>query len=125
MMIDTDVLIWFLRGNENAKRTIYENAPFDISIAVYIEIMQGIRNKKENQTFQGYLEQWNVKIVHINEAISSRAMFLAEDYFFSHSLKLADALIAATAIEKMDTILTGNNKHYQFIPNLKVEVFKP
>jgi predicted nucleic acid-binding protein len=54
-----------------------------------------------------------------------RAMFLVENYFLSHSLELSDAIIAATSLERQETLLTANDKHYKFIPNVQVKKFKP
>ena len=47
MIIDTDVLIWHLRGNEKAREIIHKSIPFNISVVTYIELIQGMRDKKE------------------------------------------------------------------------------
>ena len=125
MIIDTDVIIWFLRGNEKAKEVVYKNIPFKISVITYMEIVQGMKDKKELLVFQKQLRKWNVEILQIDTEISSRAMFFVEDYFLSHSMELSDALIAATGIQTKDTVLTANEKHYKFIPNIQLEKFKP
>jgi predicted nucleic acid-binding protein len=52
-------------------------------------------------------------------------MFLAEDYHLSHSLEIADTIIAATSLEHNDVLLTANGKHYSFIPNIQIQKFKP
>ena len=125
MIIDTDVIIWFLRGNEKAKEVIYKNIPFKISVITYMEIVQGMKDKKELLVFQKQLRKWNVEVIQIDTEISARAMFFVEDYFLSHSMELSDALIAATGIQTKDTVLTANEKHYKFIPNIQLEKFKP
>jgi len=48
-----------------------------------------------------------------------------EKHFLSHSLRLADALIAATAITCGLPLLTGNDKHYRIIKELTVKLFRP
>ena len=125
MLIDTDVLIWYLRGNENAKKAIQANIPFKVSVISYIELMQGIQNKSELKVLQKHLKKWSTEIIQIDENISTRAMFFIEDYNLSHSLEFGDAVIAATAIENHETLLTANIKHYSFIPNIQVNIFKP
>jgi predicted nucleic acid-binding protein len=125
MLIDSDVLIWYIRGNKNAQDAVNNNIPFKISIINYMEIIQGMKDKRELKSFQKYLRKWSVNIIQINENISTRAMFLVEDYFLSHSLELSDAIIASTALENQETILTGNDKHYKFIPNMQIEKFRP
>lgn len=122
-MIDTDVLIWFLRGKTKARDAINENLPFSISVITYMELVQGMRNKTELRIFLKYLKEWHVSIRHLDENISSRAMFLVEDYFLSHSLELADALIAATTVELKEILLTGNVKHYSYISGVETRAF--
>jgi predicted nucleic acid-binding protein len=125
LIIDTDVLIWYLRGNKNAQKVINANIPFKISVINYMELLQGLRDKKEYSTLQKYLRNWSIEIIQINENISSRAMFLFEDYCLSHSMELADAVIAATALEYRENLLTANEKHYRFIPNIQMSKFTP
>ena len=40
-------------------------------------------------------------------------------------MKLADSLIAATALEHGATILTANGKHFNVVDGLSVEMFVP
>jgi predicted nucleic acid-binding protein len=61
----------------------------------------------------------------INQDISTRAMIYVEEYFLSHSMELADALIAATSINSSEVLLTANDKHYKHIPNIQVCIFVP
>ncbi len=93
MLIDTDVLIWYLRGNEKAFEAIELSNNFVISVVTYMELVQGMRNKKELNNLRQALRGWNVDILYISETISAKAMFYVEQHFLSHSLELADALI--------------------------------
>jgi len=125
VIIDTDVLIWYLRGNEKAKKIININIPFRISVINYMELLQGMKDKNELHILQKYLKKWSTEIIQINENISSRAMFFVEDYYLSHSMELGDAIIAATALEYNEILLTTNDKHYGFIPNIQINKFRP
>ena len=125
MIIDTDVLIWYLRGNEKAKIIIEQSLPFSISVVTYIELIQGMENKTEFRKFQKQIKNWNIEIIQIDPEISSRAMFYVQEYSLSHSMMLADALIAATAVQNSESILTANDKHYKFIPNIDCKKFLP
>jgi predicted nucleic acid-binding protein len=125
VLVDTDVLIWYLRGNDKAAKIISANAPFNISVITYMELLQGLRDKKELRTLQKFLKQWSIKVIQISENISTHAMFFVEDYYLSHSMELADAIIAATAMEYHEILLTANDKHYKFIPNIQIDRFRP
>jgi predicted nucleic acid-binding protein len=125
LIIDTDVLIWYLRGNEKAKSIVEDNVPFAISVITYMEIIQGMRNKDEFKLFQKQMLRWNTNIIQIDQEISSRAMFYVQEYSLSHSMMLADALIAATVIQNSEILITANDKHYKFIPNIECKKFSP
>jgi hypothetical protein len=125
LIIDTDVIIWELRGNTKAQNIILENIPFSISVVTYIELVQGMRDKKEMNSFIKQLSKWDVEIVQINNDISTRAMIYIEQYALSHSMELADSLIAATCINESALLLTANDKHYRHIPNIQIKKFIP
>ena len=84
-----------------------------------------MRNKEELRTLQKTLKQWNVKTIYVNEEISAKALFFVEEYFLSHSMQLADALIGATATMYGMTLITANDKHYKIIKELEMKVFRP
>lgn len=88
-----------------------------------MELIQGMKDNSELRSFQKQITKWDVGIVHIDREISSRASFYVQEYFLSHSMKMPDALIAATAIQRAEVLLTANDKHYKFIPNIKVKKF--
>ena len=124
-MIDTDVLIWYMRGNSKANRVIEKLNGFFISVITYMELVQGMRNKRELTLLRSALRKWNAKVLYINEDISAKAMFLVEQHYLRNSLVVADALIASTAISNGVKLLTGNTKHYKIIKNIELESFKP
>ena len=125
MIIDTDVLIWYMRGNMKAYDVIEKEQGFFISVITYIELVQGMRNKTELSELRRAFRGWNTKILYINEEISSKAMFYIERHYLSHSLQLADAFMASTALVNGLPILTGNDKHYKMIKELELIKFKP
>jgi predicted nucleic acid-binding protein len=125
LIIDTDVIIWELRGNIKAQKVIHENIPFKISVITYIELLQGMKDKKEMSSFIKQLSKWNVEILQIDNDISTRAMIYVEQYTLSHSMELADSLIAATCINESELLLTANDKHYKHVPNIQIKRFIP
>lgn len=125
ILIDTDVIIWYLRGNQKAYELIHSIDEFCISSVTYMELVQGMRNKEELRTLQKTLKQWNVKTIYISEEISAKALFYVEEYFLSHSMQLADSLIASTATSYGMKLLTANDKHYKVVKDITLEVFRP
>ena len=125
MIMDTDILIWYMRGNKKASKIIEDQQGFFTSVITYLELVQGMRNKNELIELRRAFREWNTKILYISEEISSKAMFYIERHYLSHSLQLADALIASTALVNGLPILTGNDKHYKMIKELEIIKFKP
>ncbi len=125
MIVDTDVLIWYLKGNENAFEVIENSNNFFISVVTYMELVQGMRNKKELNSLRQALHILNAQVLYISEGISVKAMFFVEQHFLSHSMQLADALIGATAITYGSPILTANDKHYKILRDLQIKIFRP
>lgn len=125
LLIDTDVLIWYMRGNEKAYNIVENSNGFYISVVTYMELVQGMRNKKELNSLRKALHGWNTKILYISEDVSAKAMFFVEQHFLSHSIQLADALIGSTAIAYGLPVLTGNDKHYKAMGDIKISKFSP
>jgi hypothetical protein len=125
MLIDTDVLIWYMRGNEKAYQAVDNSINFFISVVTYMELVQGLRNKKELNYLRKALYGWNAQILYVSEEISAKAMFYVEQHFLSHSMQIADALIGATAIAYGFPILTANDKHYKVMKDLEIKKFVP
>lgn len=125
MLIDTDVLIWNMRGNERAAELLDGAVGFTLSAVTYMELVQGARDKAELRALRRALQFWQATVRPLDDEISNRAMYLIETYALSHGLQMADALIAATAISLGDVLVTGNDKHYRMIDGLEIEVFRP
>lgn len=125
MLIDTDVLIWYMRGNDKAFKIIEASAGFSISVVTYMELVQGMRNKRELNNLRQAIHAWKTKTLYISEEISIKAMFYVEQHFLSSTVQLADALIGATAIVYGLPLLTGNDKHFRVLKDLEIKKFVP
>ncbi|MEH6552234.1 MAG: type II toxin-antitoxin system VapC family toxin [Pseudomonadales bacterium] len=125
MLIDTDVLIWNLRGNVKAAELLDNAGAFTISAVTYMELVQGTRNNAELQALRRAIQYWHATIRPISSDISARAMFLVETYALSHNMQMADALIASTALTMGESLLTANDKHYRMIGDLDIDIFRP
>ena len=118
-------MIWYFRGHKKAKKTLEQLDEFAISAVVYMELLQGIRNKTELQMLKKFMIQRNIHNISLNAEVTSRAIFFLEKFNLSHGMQMADALIAATADLQGETLLTGNYVHYKMIPGLLVKRFHP
>lgn len=125
LLIDSDVLIWVARGNTSAINKLQSSPNWRISAVSYMELAQGCRDKAELKAMQKAFLYEAGDVLAITQPISDLACTLVEKYALSHSVHLADALIAATAMAHAMPLLTGNSKHFSAIKGLEVEVFKP
>ena len=125
VLVDSDVLIWTLRGHAPAVARMEGLADWHISAVSYMELAQGCRNKAELKAMQKAFKSEGNDVLPITQGISDMACNLVEKYALSHSLHMADALIAATAISHSLPLLTANAKHFSAVAGLRVQVFKP
>lgn len=123
MLVDTDVLIWHLRGYPQATQKLNSFPALIISAVTYMELLQGVRSKAEMKALQQSLAMRHTQRLPLTPAITERAASLMEGMVLSDGLQMADALIAATALEHQRPLLTGNVKHFAAIATLRVERF--
>ena len=83
-----------------------------------MELIVGCRNKKELQDLEKFLIRY--QILKITDRISDLAVDLLTQYFPSHGLLIADALIAATALVHNEAFITKNQRDFRFIANLNL-----
>jgi predicted nucleic acid-binding protein len=125
MMFDTDVLIWASRGNLNAARVIDAAADRALSIVSFMELLQGARSKLEIRQIQQSLRQLQFRILPLSEPIGAMAAALIEKHALAHGIQLADALIAATAMESGQSLCSANTKHFRPVAALSRVAFRP
>jgi predicted nucleic acid-binding protein len=125
VLVDSDVLIWTLRGHAPAVAKMKSLADWRISAVSYMEMVQGCRNKAELKAVQRVFKSESNDVLPITQGISELACNLVEKYALSHSLHLADALIAATALTHSLSLLTANVKHFSAVTGLRLHAFNP
>ena len=125
MLIDSDVLVWLTRGHVGAAKRLQTLDPWRISAVTYMELAQGCRDKTELARLKRGLALRNTEIIPITPAISQRASAMIDALALSHGMRLADALIGATAVELQATLLTANVKHFSPVDDLRIEGFTP
>ena len=125
MLIDSDVLVWLTRGHVLAGQRLEAISRWRISAVTYIELAQGCRDKAELARLKKGLAAHQTQIIQLTPAISKLAAVLIDTLALSHGLRLADALIGATAIDQRATLLTANVKHFSVVQGLTIEAFVP
>lgn len=115
IMVDSDILIWHLRGleqiNHSIQNLVDENTLYT-SPVVIAEILAGAKKReidKINLLFS------SLKIISIDKEIGIIAGEFLNKYSKSHSLEIPDALIAASAVSAGMLLWTFNKKHYPML----------
>jgi predicted nucleic acid-binding protein len=118
LLLDTDVLIDYLRGVPEAVSYLesLEN-PLLVSAIVVAELYAGVHPGKETQRLQQFLTAF--KIIPVDPEIARQGGLYRGTFGPSHNTGLADALVAATAEITQATLVTLNTKHF---PMIKVQL---
>jgi hypothetical protein len=125
VLIDSDILVWVLRGNRRAAATVQRAPHRALSLMSYLELVEGARNRQDLNTTRSLLIDHEITVLPLNESIGQRAAAYMEEHALAGGLGAADALIAATAIEHGLALCTANQKHFKAIQGLKLKVFRP
>ena len=72
-------------------------------------------DKRELSKMKKVFAEMEVEVIPLSESISLLASDYVEMYALSHSMEMADALIAETCMEHNETLATANDKHYKVV----------
>jgi hypothetical protein len=125
MIFDTDIIIWIQRGNTKAARVVDSAEERFISVLSYMELLQNAGKKRQHTVIRSYLRELEFSVLPLSEAIGHRALIYIEEYSLSHGISANDAVIAATAVENAQLLVSSNAKHYRPIKDLDFKAFKP
>jgi predicted nucleic acid-binding protein len=125
MLFDTDVLIWIFRGNDRAAAIAEADSVRRLSVIGYMELLQGAADRREARRIKAFLKDCDFQLVPLTENIGHRASIYMEEFAASSGLRVADALIAATAAEIRVPLCTGDARHFKVIGDLELSVFRP
>lgn len=124
MTFDSDVLIWFIRGDRAASELINKTPQRSLSVVALMEVLQGARSKIEMRQIQSSLANLRFQVLPLNEQIGHIASGLIADHALAHGLRVEDALIAATALDSGEALATGNVRHFRPIRRLAITAFR-
>ncbi len=127
MIFDTDVLIWYFRGNQKARELISGVSYRDrqVSSLCSMELVQGCRDRQELREVKDFIRENIATVIPPDEHISEKAIALLEGHAAADGLRTIGALVAATALREDDALVTANHKHFKKIPGLEVRKFVP
>ena len=122
-LVDTDVVIGFLKGKTPEVSLLKTLSPQGISISLitFGEIYEGIfygRNPEQNeQVFRQFLQ--DVDVLPLTKLVMRRFAKIRGHLRKSGAILAdMDLLIGATALQYRLTLITYNKKHFQRIPGL-------
>ncbi|MEK6679425.1 MAG: type II toxin-antitoxin system VapC family toxin, partial [Nitrospirota bacterium] len=125
VVIDTDIIIWILRGNKDIeelfKKVVIETEGYIFITPIQIaEIYAGIR-QKERLDAENFIE--SLSVIDINKNIGRLAGDFINRYGRTHNVTMADAMIAASAKINVFKLWTLNKRHYPMFT--EKEFFQP
>jgi predicted nucleic acid-binding protein len=118
--VDTDIFVDALRRWPAATAFLAALGPANTSVSIVsvMELIAGCRNATILARLMRFLAPFPV--LPLNEPISYRACWFMQSFTLSDGLQMADALIAATAVEIGLPLYTRNLRHFHMIPGLVV-----
>jgi len=117
LLIDTDVLIDYLRGRAEAVSYLESRTePLLISAITVAELYAGVREGAERVALEQFLSVFNV--ISVDDVLAAAGGLIRRDYGKSHGVGLADAIIAATAEARKAELVTLNKKHFPMLSSV-------
>ncbi|MFO7767525.1 MAG: type II toxin-antitoxin system VapC family toxin [bacterium] len=118
LLLDTDVLIDYLRGREAAVEWLEARTEdLLVSVITVSELAVGIRGEEEDQALEEFLDLFEV--VPLDRSIASRSGRIRQAHGAASSMSLADAVIAASAISREAVLQTFNWRHYPTVERIQ------
>ena len=118
-LLDTDVLVEYLRGRGEAVEYL-ESLTSDLYLSVIsvAELFAAVRGDKEAKSLEQLLQAFVV--LPVTEKTARLGRLYRREYRPSHGTGLADALIAATSEEGGANLATFNRRHRPMISGITV-----
>ena len=117
-LLDTDVLVDFLRGYSKAVAFVNaQSSRIILSSIVVAELYAGVKGDAEQAALENFVSLF--RIVPVSADIAKAGGLYKRDYGKSHGVGLADAILAATAETENAVLKTLNTKHYPMLQGLR------
>jgi predicted nucleic acid-binding protein len=120
ILVDTDVLVWALRGSEPARawmRSSRQRAPLAVSVITIAELTGGMRSAERDRVWSLLAA---LRSEPVTDVIARRAGAFRREWRASHSsIGTTDYLIAATADVLGAPLATLNVKQFPMFEGLR------
>jgi len=124
LVIDTDVLIDYLRDHEAAAVFLEAcSQPLALSAISVAELYVGVRDGEEQSRLEDFIAAFET--LPVDAPIAIQSGLWRRHYGRSHGTGLADALIAASVSAAQATLVTLNRKHFPMLANVIVPYNNP
>ena len=111
ILVDTDVMIDFLRGHPKAVAFMRAEMSRIIFPSIMVaELYAGVRGADEQAALDAFISLF--RVVPLSATIARMSGLHKRNYAKSHGIGLADAIIAATAEAENAELCTLNTRHY-------------
>jgi len=118
LLIDTDVMIDFLRGHPKAVALVKKHSSrIILSSIVIAELYAGVRGDEELDTLDNLVSLF--RVIPVSPSLARAGGLNKRDYSKAHGVGLADAIVAATCEAENAELKTLNIKHYPMLKGLK------
>jgi predicted nucleic acid-binding protein len=117
ILIDTDVLIDFFRGNDNAVAFVKNHSDrIILSSIVVAELFAGVKGSAEQAALEAFVSIF--RVIPVNGEIAKAGGLFKSKFGKSHGIGIADAILAATAEAENAELKTLNTRHYPMLKGL-------
>ena len=118
-LVDSDVIIEYLRGREQAILYLESlEGALCVSAITVAELYCGVRDNDEEEALERFLSAFDV--IPIDQAIARLGCLCRRTYQPGYGTGLADAIVAMSAESAGAALVTFNKRHYPMIDDLVI-----
>ncbi len=130
-ILDTDILISFLRNKKMAVKFIEtltkQKKALKTTIINAAELYSGVYRSsnvaREVRILEAFLENFEMLGINLSSAVTY-GQISADLHKRGSPIGVLDELIASIVIDNKETLVTGNVKHFEMIPHIKFKDWK-
>ena len=126
-LIDTDIISYFLKGNEKVflkfKEYLLQHNSINISVITYYEIMSGltfINATKQIEIFENFCNTASILNLTKDSVINSAKIY-SKQRSKGKAIDDIDIIIAGIALSNNLILVTNNIRHFEKVEGLKIE----